>query len=376
MTSSSPAVLSSSSMGSHPGTAGARRYGSVLQGLRSDVQLVVIALLLPSSGASAVVQPAVERSARPVHAPPGGPAVGGGGHGSGEGVPVDEGVLMSQLYTPPSKTSMAGGDRPSAGDPVSGRTNQSLEQDQFQQDSMLMDQKPPMYSQQFAAPPSHLSQRGGYPLQDQGFHPLGGPMGPRPGYPMMRMQARPGLRPGGGVPNQPNALRLQLQHRLQSQQNRQPMMAQMRASQCEPFLSEPAIPTRAPSMPRCWPSVSGVAKQPPAPAAAAAAEEPGHEGASLCPQHEQHNPRGPHAAPPQFPYPPATVPVQAWPPPPLSPNLPPNPQLHMHGSSSSSTSNSSSSTSASSSSQMMMGQYGAVLSPQCSTVPFSFPTQV
>lgn len=25
--------------------------------------------------------------------------LGGGGHGSGEGVPVDEGVLMSQLYT-------------------------------------------------------------------------------------------------------------------------------------------------------------------------------------------------------------------------------------------------------------------------------------
>ncbi|KAI4789717.1 hypothetical protein KUCAC02_035078 [Chaenocephalus aceratus] len=43
----------------------------------------------------------------------------------------------------------------------------------------------------------------------------------------------------------------------------------------------------------------------------------------------------------------------------------------MHGSSSSSTSNSSSSTSASS--QMMMGQYGAVLSPQMQHSAFQFP---
>ncbi|CAB1341213.1 unnamed protein product [Coregonus sp. 'balchen'] len=49
----------------------------------------------------------------------------------------------------------------------------------------------------------------------QGFHPMAGQMGPRPGYPIIRMQQRPGLRPQGVVPNQPNTLRLQLQHRLQ-----------------------------------------------------------------------------------------------------------------------------------------------------------------
>ncbi|XP_070296920.1 nuclear receptor coactivator 2 isoform X2 [Salvelinus sp. IW2-2015] len=124
---------------------------------------------------------------------------------------------------------------------------------------MLLDQKPPVYGQQHQqdpSPGSHLAQRGyhdpgsgrpmqdpppsshlaqrgyhgpgpGRPMQDptgQGFHPMAGQMGPRPGYPIMRMQQRPGLRPQGVLPNQPNTLRLQLQHRLQ---NRQPMMNQM-----------------------------------------------------------------------------------------------------------------------------------------------------
>ncbi|XP_074545194.1 nuclear receptor coactivator 2-like isoform X2 [Halichoeres trimaculatus] len=77
---------------------------------------------------------------------------------------------------------------------------------------------------------------------DAGFHgaSMGTHMGPQrmppAGYPpMMRMPGgvgpRPaGMRPGGpnpGVPPQPNNLRLQLQHRLQAQLNRQPMVNQM-----------------------------------------------------------------------------------------------------------------------------------------------------
>lgn len=83
----------------------------------------------------------------------------------------------------------------------------------------MLDQKPPIYTQQFGPPPSHMAQRGypGTPMQEPGFHPMSGQMGPRPGYPMMRMQARPGIRTAV-TPNQPNTLRLQLQHRLQSQQ--------------------------------------------------------------------------------------------------------------------------------------------------------------
>lgn len=86
----------------------------------------------------------------------------------------------------------------------------------------MLDQKPPMYAQQFGPPPSHMAQRGypGAPMQEPGFHPMSGQMGPRPGYQIMRMQARPTLRPTGVVPNQPNTLRMQLQHRLQSQQVR------------------------------------------------------------------------------------------------------------------------------------------------------------
>ncbi len=98
---------------------------------------------------------------------------------------------------------------------------QPVEQDQFpgQDPSMMMDQKPPMYTQQqYAASQAHMQQGGYTTMQDPSFHGMTGQMGPRPGYPMLRMQARPGLRPTGGVPTQPNALRLQLQHRLQAQQ--------------------------------------------------------------------------------------------------------------------------------------------------------------
>lgn len=98
---------------------------------------------------------------------------------------------------------------------------QPVEQDQFpgQDPSMMMDQKPPMYSQQqYAASQAHMQQGGYTPMQDPSFHGMTGQMGQRPGYPMLRMQARPGLRPAGVVPTQPNTLRLQLQHRLQAQQ--------------------------------------------------------------------------------------------------------------------------------------------------------------
>lgn len=101
--------------------------------------------------------------------------------------------------------------------------SQSLDLDHFSQDpSMMIDQKPPMYTQQFGPPASHMAHRGypGSAMQEQCFHPMSGQMGPRPGYPMIRMQTRPGLRPSGVVPNQPNTLRMQLQHRLQSQQVR------------------------------------------------------------------------------------------------------------------------------------------------------------
>uniref|UniRef100_A0A3B5RC01 Nuclear receptor coactivator 2 n=1 Tax=Xiphophorus maculatus TaxID=8083 RepID=A0A3B5RC01_XIPMA len=97
--------------------------------------------------------------------------------------------------------------------------------------------KPPLYSQQYGGQPSY----GGMP--PDGLYPapsMGGQMGPQrmapAGYPpMMRMPGSPvprapGMRPSGPnpmVPPQPNNLRLQLQHRLQAQLNRQPVMNQM-----------------------------------------------------------------------------------------------------------------------------------------------------
>ncbi|XP_028283353.1 nuclear receptor coactivator 2-like isoform X2 [Parambassis ranga] len=97
--------------------------------------------------------------------------------------------------------------------------------------------KPPLYSQHYSSQPGYGSM-----APDGGYHgpSMGGHMGPQrmapAGYPpMMRMPGgvgpRPaGMRPGGPgpiVPSQPNNLRLQLQHRLQAQLNRQPMVNQM-----------------------------------------------------------------------------------------------------------------------------------------------------
>ncbi|XP_058873259.1 nuclear receptor coactivator 2-like isoform X3 [Acipenser ruthenus] len=111
---------------------------------------------------------------------------------------------------------------------ICSKENQAVDPEQFpsQDPSMMLEQKPPIYSQQYSAPPP--MPQGNYPpMQDASFHPLANQMGQRPGYSMLRIQTRPGLRPTSMVPNQPNQLRLQLQHRLQAQQNRQPLVGQL-----------------------------------------------------------------------------------------------------------------------------------------------------
>uniref|UniRef100_UPI00398F1DC1 nuclear receptor coactivator 2 isoform X5 n=1 Tax=Pristiophorus japonicus TaxID=55135 RepID=UPI00398F1DC1 len=92
------------------------------------------------------------------------------------------------------------------------------------QKSSMMVEKPQVYNQPYG--PQTTVVQGNYSnMQEPNFHPLATQMGQRPGYPMLRMQPRPGLRSSGMVPNQPNQLRLQLQQRLQGQQmNRQPLM--------------------------------------------------------------------------------------------------------------------------------------------------------
>lgn len=79
----------------------------------------------------------------------------------------------------------------------------------------MLEQKAAVFPQQYASQ-AQMAQ-GSYPaMQDPSFHS----MGQRPSYATLRMQPRPGLRPTGLVQNQPNQLRLQLQHRLQAQQVR------------------------------------------------------------------------------------------------------------------------------------------------------------
>ncbi|XP_062235095.1 nuclear receptor coactivator 2 isoform X2 [Platichthys flesus] len=322
---------------------------------------------------------------RPVHSAPQDDLLCSTGLSSGEGSGVDEGALMSQLYTALKDfDGLEELDR-ALGIPT---LNQSLEPE------------PPMYNQQFGPPPSHMAQRGypGAPLQEPGFHPMSGQMGPRPSYPMMRMQTRPGLRPTG-VPSQPNTLRLQLQHRLQSQQNRQPIMTQMSS------VSNVNLPLRVSAPNQGTINAQMLAQrqrellsnhlrqrqqqqvqqaQQVQQQRSMAMRGPGLNLPPNMAAGGMSNPRIPQANPQQFPYPPSygTSTGLASPPPstspfssPLSPSLPslpPNPQLHMHGTSSSS--------STSSSSQMMMGntsmmggQYGAVLSPQMQHSAFQFP---
>ncbi|KAI1902300.1 hypothetical protein AGOR_G00043310 [Albula goreensis] len=140
--------------------------------------------------------------------------------------PPDEGALLNQLYSALKDFDGLEEIDRALGIPSMVSQAQPMEQDQFAPPSPST--KPPVYGQQYAPPPASHA-----PMQDPNFQPMGTPMGPRLGYPMLHPQAqprpqlRPGLRPTGTMPGQPNALRLQLQHRLQTQQNRQPIMNQM-----------------------------------------------------------------------------------------------------------------------------------------------------
>uniref|UniRef100_A0A671QIK1 Nuclear receptor coactivator 2 n=1 Tax=Sinocyclocheilus anshuiensis TaxID=1608454 RepID=A0A671QIK1_9TELE len=311
--------------------------------------------------------------------------------------PADEGTLLSQLYTVLKDFDGLEEIDRALGIPALVGQAQPVEQDQFpgQDPSMMMDQKPPMYGQQqYAASQAHMQQGGYTPMQDPSFHGMTAQMGQRPGYPMLRMQARPGLRPAGGVPTQPNTLRLQLQHRLQAQQVQFLLSYMRRKNTCLNSLSSQGTINAQMLAQRQRELLSNHLRQrqldqqrqqqqqqqqqqqrsmvmraqglnlPPNMAAAAA----GMPGAMS-------NPRIPQANPQQFPYPPNYGTGLASPPPssspfsPGSPNLP-APQLlshnAMHGSQ------------MSLANQGMLGslsgQFGAVMSPQMQHSAFQFPS--
>uniref|UniRef100_A0A667YHB7 Nuclear receptor coactivator n=1 Tax=Myripristis murdjan TaxID=586833 RepID=A0A667YHB7_9TELE len=153
---------------------------------------------------------------------------GGGCCGSGPGSQPDEGALLNQLYSVLKDFEGLEEIDKMLGIPT---LSHASNQDQFMGSDPAAGMKPPLYSQHYGSQPGY----GGLP-PDHGFQ---GGMGQQrmPGYaPMMRMPGgaggprAAGMRPGGPAavaPPQPNNLRLQLQHRLQAQLNRQPMVNQM-----------------------------------------------------------------------------------------------------------------------------------------------------
>uniref|UniRef100_A0A7N8YLS3 Nuclear receptor coactivator n=1 Tax=Mastacembelus armatus TaxID=205130 RepID=A0A7N8YLS3_9TELE len=302
--------------------------------------------------------------------------------GSADGPAVDEGALMSQLYTVLKDFEGLEEIDRALGIPALVEQSQSLEPEQFPQDtSILLGQKLPVYTQQFSNLPSHIAQRG-YPgtlMQEPGFHSMSGQMGPRPGYPINRMQARPGLRHTGVIPNQPNTLRLQLQHRLQSQQNRQPMMTQMSG------VSNVNLPLRTSAPNQGTINAQMLAQrqrellsnhlrqrqqQQVQQQRSMAMRAPGLNLPTSMATGGMSNPRIPQTNPQQLPYPPSygTSTGVALPPPPTT-----NPQLHLHANSSPSSTSSCSSQMMMGNTNMMGGQYGAVLSPQMQHSAFQFP---
>ncbi|XP_022067981.1 nuclear receptor coactivator 2-like isoform X1 [Acanthochromis polyacanthus] len=154
-----------------------------------------------------------------------------------EGQP-DEGALLNQLCSVLKDYEGLEEIDKMLGIPTLAGQGPLSDQDQFLGSSdPAAGMKPPLYGQHYGGQPGY----GGMP-PDGGYHgpTMGAHMGPQrmapAGYPpMMRMAGGAGprpasMRPGGPspiVPSQPNNLRLQLQHRLQNQLNRQPVVNQI-----------------------------------------------------------------------------------------------------------------------------------------------------
>ncbi|KAJ7413732.1 Nuclear receptor coactivator 2 [Willisornis vidua] len=157
--------------------------------------------------------------------------------------PSDEGALLDQLYMALRNFDGLEEIDRALGIPELVSQSQAVDPETFpsQESSILMEQKAPVFSQQYAAQ-AQMAQGSYAPMQDPSFHT----MGQRPGYTALRMQPRPGLRPAGIVQNQPNQLRLQLQHRLQAQQNRQPLINQISSVSNMNLSLRPGVPTQGP----------------------------------------------------------------------------------------------------------------------------------
>ncbi|XP_042521778.1 nuclear receptor coactivator 2 isoform X3 [Dipodomys spectabilis] len=157
--------------------------------------------------------------------------------------PSDEGALLDQLYLALRNFDGLEEIDRALGIPELVSQSQAVDPEQFssQDSNIMLEQKAPVFPQQYASQ-AQMAQGSYTPMQDANFHT----MGQRPSYAALRMQPRPGLRPTGLVQNQPNQLRLQLQHRLQAQQNRQPLMNQISNVSNVNLTLRPGVPTQAP----------------------------------------------------------------------------------------------------------------------------------
>ncbi|KAH1177884.1 nuclear receptor coactivator 2 [Mauremys mutica] len=157
--------------------------------------------------------------------------------------PSDEGTLLDQLYLALRNFDGLEEIDRALGIPELVSQSQAVDPEPFssQESNIIIEQKAPVFTQQYASQ-AQMAQGSYTPMQDPNFHPIG----QRPGYATLRMQPRPGLRPTGIVQNQPNQLRLQLQHRLQAQQNRQPLINQISSVSNMNLSLRPGVPTQAP----------------------------------------------------------------------------------------------------------------------------------
>ncbi|XP_078208751.1 nuclear receptor coactivator 2 isoform X6 [Callithrix jacchus] len=155
--------------------------------------------------------------------------------------PNDEGALLDQLYLALRNFDGLEEIDRALGIPELVSQSQAVDPEQFssQDSNIMLEQKAPVFPQQYASQ-AQMAQGSYSPMQDPNFHT----MGQRPSYATLRMQPRPGLRPTGLVQNQPNQLRLQLQHRLQAQQNRQPLMNQISNVSNVNLTLRPGVPTQ------------------------------------------------------------------------------------------------------------------------------------
>ncbi|XP_074063166.1 nuclear receptor coactivator 2 isoform X2 [Macrotis lagotis] len=147
--------------------------------------------------------------------------------------PSDEGTLLDQLYLALRNFDGLEEIDRALGIPELVSQSQAVDPEPFssQESNLIIEQKPPVFPQQYASQ-AQMAPGSYTPMQDPNFHTLG----QRPSYATLRMQPRPGLRPTGIVQNQPNQLRLQLQHRLQAQQG--PINAQMLAQRQREILNQ------------------------------------------------------------------------------------------------------------------------------------------